>query len=169
MYLLGIDPGRKGGFALYKDGAYLGVWDMPLIAGKVTGVGIGNLYREIAGIVGFGSKIQVIIEKVQAMPHDGKVGMCSYWKGAGLLEMVHLWQWPIILVPPSTWCSKLHAGISKDLPPKKRSEIYISQRYPHFLDKGGLLWPEGSKKLKDGRLDAVMLVEYARRAAGNEY
>lgn len=93
---------------------------------------------------------------------DGRVGNLNYAHGAGLLEMVHLWNWPIVRVPPKTWTSILHKGLPKNLEPKDRSRLYVSERFPELYKKGSELWPARMKNPHLGRLDALMLAVYGR-------
>lgn len=132
---------------------------MPLTGGKVCGALIAELYREIKSLCRVPPL--VVIEKVQAMKHDGKVGMGSYFKGAGLLEMCRLWGWQVVLVPPQTWCKKLHAGIDTKLDPKDKSRVYLSMHFPELYKPGSDMWSERSKKPHEGKMDALMLTEYA--------
>jgi hypothetical protein len=138
-------------------------WIMPLTGGKVCGVGLARLYKEIASLCKVAPK--VYIEKVQAMKHDGKVGMASYFKGAGLLEMPHLWGWSFVHVPPGTWCKKMHAGIDGKLHPKEKSRVYLSQHWPHLYAKGSDIWPGRTKHPHEGLMDALMIAEYGRQSS----
>lgn len=96
------------------------------------------------------------------MKHDGKVGMGSYFKGAGLLEMIHLWEWKVVLVPPVTWCTKMHAGIDGKLHPKDKSRVYLAQHFPDLYQKGSPIWPGRTKHPHEGMMDALMIAEYGR-------
>lgn len=141
------------------DGSKYQFWDMPLIGGKVTGVGLANLFKEISALCKEPPKYY--IERVQAMKHDGKVGMATYFRSAGLMEMPHLWGWPIITVPPSVWCRKMHATYSQKIHPKEKSLLYISQHFPKLYEKGSLIWPDRRQKPHMGRVDSFMIARYA--------
>lgn len=91
---------------------------------------------------------------------DGRVGNLNYAKGAGLLEMCHLWGWSVTLVSPKTWVALQHKGLPKDLPAKERSLLYMKQRWPHLYEPGSIVWPERMKAPHLGRLDALMIAEY---------
>ena len=142
------------------DGSKMRLWHMPLIGGKVTGVGVASVYNEIIPLCKVPPK--VYIEKVQAMKHDGKVGMASYMIGAGYLEMVHMLGWSVTLVPPVTWCKVMHASLPQAMKPKDKSRLYISQKYPHLYQKGSQLWPGRTQHPHEGLMDSFMLATYAR-------
>lgn len=163
--ILAIDPGKSGGFALVErmNANILGLWPMPLTGGKVCAVGIANIYHDIRTRIPFGEVPAVFIEKVQAMKHDGKVGMCSYFKGAGFLQMCALWGWPITEVPPGTWCKVMHAGCPADLKPKEKSRMVLRSLYPGLYVAGSPIWPKRAQKPHEGLMDALMISEYARR------
>jgi len=93
---------------------------------------------------------------------DGRVGNLNYAKGAGLLDMVLLWDWPVIHVSPRTWCSVMHKGLPS-LPPKEKSRLYISQHWPTLYQKGSDIWPQRMKKPHEGLADALMIAEWGRR------
>ena len=160
--ILGIDPGKQGGFCLMSaDGRNMRFWVMPLTAGKVCGVQLATLYKEIASMCK--SPPRCFVEKVQARPTDGKVGMASYFKGAGLLEMPLLWGWSFVHVSPPSWCNKMHAGLDARLHPKDKSRSYISQHWPHLYTKGSPIWPGRTKHPHEGLMDSLMIAEYGRK------
>jgi hypothetical protein len=160
--ILGIDPGKEGGFCLMSaDGKVKRFWRMPLTGGKVCGVQLAALYHKIKDMCLLPPRC--FVEKVQARPTDGRVGMASYFKGAGLLEMPVLWGWSFVHVTPPSWCAKMHAGIDKKLHPKEKSRSYISQHWPELYTPGSPIWPPRMKKPHEGIQDALMIAEYARR------
>ena len=136
-------------------------WKMPLTVNKVCGVQLAALYNEIKSMCKLPPRC--FVEKVQARPTDGKVGMASYFKGAGLLEMPMLWGWSFVQVTPPSWCNKMHAGIDAKLHPKEKSRAYISQHWPALYVKGSDIWPPRMKKPHEGLMDSLMIAEYARR------
>ena len=203
MSILGIDPGKTGGFCLMSDcGERFRFWPMPLVGGKVSSVGIAQLYNEIKGLCKEPPK--VFIEKIFSKPTDavsqadydsvrdfldvvkaqgelsrenlivptlpkirmdGRVGNLTYAQGAGRLEMCALWGWSITLVSPVTWTKRLHAGIDGKLPPKEKSMVYVSQRWPHLYQQGSPIWPGKTKAPHLGLLDALMIAEHGRTAS----
>lgn len=67
--IVGVDPGKGGGFALVSGcGRRHKFWEMPLTGGKVCGVGIANVYKEIASLCS--EPPTVAIEKIFTMPTD---------------------------------------------------------------------------------------------------
>lgn len=143
------------------DGNKMRFWEMPLTAGKVCGVQMARLYQEIKSLCK--SPPICFVEKVQARNTDGKVGMASYFKGAGLLEMPLLWDWRFVHVPPQTWCKKMHAGLPSDIHPKEKSRLYLAQHWPHLYQKGSDIWGARCKKPHEGIMDALMIAEFGRQ------
>lgn len=94
---------------------------------------------------------------------DGRVGNLNYAHGAGLLEMPHLWGWSITKCSPRTWCAVMHRGLPEKLPPKEKSCLYVSQRWPDLYRQGSDIWPGKTKLPSLGRLDALMIAEYGRQ------
>lgn len=160
--ILGIDPGKQGGFCLLSPcGKNMRLWKMPLTGGKVCPVQIATLYKEIFTLCR--KPPLTFVEKAQVMKTDGKVGMGSYFKGYGFLFMTALWDWPIVEVPPGTWCRTMHAGIDGKMHPKDKSRKYIAQHLPHLYVKGSEMWPERMQKPHEGLMDAYMIAEFGRQ------
>lgn len=140
------------------------VWEMPTTAGKVCGVQIASLYKEIAALCK--EPPLVFIEKVLTKPTDGRVGLTNYFKGAGLLEMIHLWGWSVTLVSPATWCAAMHKGLPGDVKAKDRSRLLLSQKWPQLYQRGSILWPGvRTTKPHEGLMDAFLIAEWGRRQA----
>lgn len=161
-YFLGIDPGKKGGFVLLDElGNYVKSWRMPSLTRDITSQSIANIYYNINSVTNE-IKPTVFLERIFTAPFDGRVGLMTYAQEAGRLEMCALWRWPIHLVHPKTWMSKIHMGLPKKLEAKEKSLHSFMLRFPYLCDKGSDFWPESSKKPLDGLVDAALIAEYGR-------
>ena len=69
--ILGIDPGKTGGWCLIDEQGNV-VWakPMPLVGNKITAHGIAEQYREVRSKLPFGEPAKVVIEKIFTKPSD---------------------------------------------------------------------------------------------------
>lgn len=149
MIYIGVDPGKKGGYAWISDGntctkpwddVYF-VQDMRLLI---------NIRDE--GVV-------ACVEKVGAMPHQGVTSMFSFGRSYGFIQGVLAacgigYQ----LVPPATW--KREFGL---LHAEKQGSVDVCKRL--FPDVN-LMPTEKCKKASDGMAEALLIAEYCRRKMG---
>jgi len=156
---LGIDPGKEGAFVLLSaDQRLLALFDMPIRLKQPCPHQIGTLYSGIRQKYG---NPFTVIEKPHFRPTDGKKGIASYHLGAGYLLMPCLWgDWPIQMVPPQIWTRDLHLGLSKDLSGKQKSLEAFHALFPSLAKSKAFI---DNKKIYDGRIDALLIAEYARR------
>lgn len=157
-YFLGVDPGKQGAFAvLSTSGDLISVLDMPISDKQPCPNGIAALYL---GIREKYTKTFSVIEKPQSRPTDGKVGIASYHLGAGYLMMPLLWDWPMQMIPPTIWTKLLHVGQPQELSAKRKSKAAFQALFPKLARSPAFI---DNKKVYDGRIDAVLIAEYARR------
>jgi len=146
-YVIGIDPGKKGGIGLIAlNGELEDYWPMPDLP--------ANLFRYLC------KKYRILrayVEKSQAMPGQGVVSMFTYGVGFGRIlgSLDGLISYD--LVSPQTWQRRILSRYDgKDT--KKCALIKVNQLYP---DKSFIL--PGCRKPHDGIIDAVLIAEYGRQ------
>jgi crossover junction endodeoxyribonuclease RuvC len=158
--VVGIDPGITGGIvALSETGEYLGSWRTPAIMDKrkrhYDVRGMAEIVEEVQS-ARFGSGVlRVGIEKVGAMPRDGKVGAFSFGKGYGIwLGVFAAAKTPYIEIPPQRWQAKMLAGLPRG-PQTKTSAVQRARSlFPLLPIKVKADW---------GMADAALIAEYTRK------
>lgn len=142
---IGIDPGKKGGYAVLIDGKVwkAEVWDDAEFVDTMRQV---SQMRTVA---------RAAVEKVGAVRGNGVTSMFSFGKSAGYIEgVLAAFDIPYQLIPPSVW--KREFSLSSD----KALSIKVCKRL--FPDVN-LLPTERCRKESDGVGESVLLAEYARR------
>ena len=142
---IGIDPGKKGGFAVLIDGKVwkAEVWDDAEFVDTMRQV---SQMRTVA---------RAAVEKVGAMPHQGTVSMFNFGKSCGFIEgTLAAFDIPYQLISPQKW--KAEFGLNSD----KQKSIEVCHKL--FPDVDLLATPR-CKKPSDGKAESILLCEYARR------
>lgn len=120
MILVGIDPGRKGGIAIFRGTQLVSAGPMP--TNKE-----GMDYGKIVKILRFPDSDKIAyIERVHAMPSQGVVSMFSFGKGYGsLLGILHSLGYDVREVRPQDWKGFYSLkGKNKDASIRKCKELY---------------------------------------------
>lgn len=157
-YFLGIDPGKKGAFAILStSGDLVSLIDMPICDKQPSAHGVSRVYLAMRQKY---KKTFTVIEKPQYRDTDGKKGIASYHLAAGYLVMPMLWDWPIQMVPPQVWTRLLHLGQPSELSAKRKSKQAFMSLFPKLAGSSAFI---DNKTVYDGRIDAVLIAEYARR------
>lgn len=152
-----VDPGKDGYFATLTDSGDVQTWPMPTMA---TGKGSKREYDIPAikrlFVEEFKDCDMFILEKQQSMPGNGVSSSFTTGRGYGILEMAcHMNARAFTIVHPRTWkkviCRDLGA---KD--PKVKSILTAQRLFPNV----DLRKTERSKKLHDGKCDALLLAFY---------
>jgi len=155
---LGIDPGRKGAFVLIDDkGGLIDMWDMPLEGRVITAHAICGVLKQVYRI---DKKPYTVIEKPGVRPTDGKKSIATTHLEAGYLAVFVAWGFPVSWIPPAVWCRSLHVGLSADLSAKKKSLQAFKNQYPDLAATNRFI---DGKIVYDGRIDALLIAEFARR------
>ena len=161
MIYVGVDPGAKGGYAvIYNDISgrqHVDVfpWDDDAFVREMVGWNGDFAAHEGGGLV-------ACVEKVGAMHRQGVTSMFTFGKSAGFIEGVLSGLGiPYQLVPPAKW-KKEFSLIGKD---KQASIITCRHLFPE-LD---LKRTEKCRTDSDGKAEATLLAEYARRHFGEGY
>lgn len=144
---MGIDPGAKGAIAVV--GPELVIWDMPEEHAIVCAIQQLNAEHRIAFCC---------LETQQAMPKQGVVSMfklgASYGYLKGVLDSLGI---PWFAARAKEW--QRDVGI----PAKADKSVHV-QVASRLFPTAELYGPKGG--VKDGRADALLMAEYARRKCG---
>ena len=146
MICIGIDPGKKGAYAVISNYAVIvRPWENEQF--------IHDMVEYTDGMM---QKVVAAVEKVGAMPGQGVTGMFNFGKSAGYIEgVLSALGIPYQLIPPATW-KKEFSLIGKD----KAASVEVCK---HLFPTVSLFPTERSRKESDGMSDALLLAEYARR------
>ena len=153
MIYVGIDPGQKGGYAVIAktetgQAVFAYPWDDSFFAMEMASL----MQMKEHGIV-------AAVEKVGARPGQGTVSMFNFGKSAGYIEgVLSALGIPYQLVPPNKW-KKECSLIGQD---KQASIVTCRKLFPE-LD---LKRTERCRTDSDGKAEATLLAEYARRKFG---
>lgn len=145
MIYIGVDPGKKGGYAWIWDGKVtVHPWDDTTFVQDMHMLSLCD------------DKPIAAVEKVGAMPGQGVTSMFSFGQSYGfILGVLTAFGIPYQLVPPRKW--KAEFGL---LHTEKQGSVDVAKRlYPEV----SLLPTKRCKKESDGMSDALLLCTYARR------
>lgn len=149
---IGIDPGKSGGIAIIKeDGSYLLI-DMPINPNdEISSL---MIYQLFCNEIDFNKdQIYCCLEKAQSMPGQGVTSVFNYGQGYGKIKAVlEILKIPYEEIRPLKW--KKEFSLDKD---KVKSVSLAQKLFPMeiFVTQRG--------RLLDGRAEAILLAEYARR------
>lgn len=154
MIYIGVDPGKKGGYAIIEQGisgqqtVEVYPWDDSEFAHKMRSLAEDDDIRD-AGIV-------AAVEKVGSMPNQGVKSMFSFGQSFGfILGVLTAFGIGYQLVPPTLW--KREFGL---LHTEKQASVDVAKR---LFPGVSLLPTERCRKESDGMSDGLLLAEYARR------
>jgi crossover junction endodeoxyribonuclease RuvC len=146
MRVLGIDPGAHGAIALFRDGVFVSVRDMPTIEDKgrprVDGAALGSIIRGYA-------PTRAVLERVGARPGQGVTSMFQFGRAVGIVEgALGALLVPVTHVTPVQWKGALRVPADKGAMRRRASELVPSAAHH---------WP----RAKDhGRAEAVLIAFY---------
>ncbi len=152
---IGIDPGKDGAMAI------LGYRDVPIVIPFSESEYANQLRRVAPFFIATGNGVVdqretfAVVEHVNAMPGQGVTSCFSFGKNFGfILGLLTAYRIPYQLVRPQVW--KKEFGCTSD----KNTSIEVAQRlYPN----ANLYRTERCTKPHDGRAEALLMAEYARR------
>ena len=154
--IIAIDPGKKGALAsMNPRGEIVEIIDMPIIAKEVDYAEVEKFIKSKLG------SILIVIEKQQAYPGQGSVSIFNFAKHYGyLLGLIVASRLPIEIIHPKTWQKEFSLIFTK------KHNLTKKQKKEKSILKARELFPDIANQLlisKDGRADACLLAEYARR------
>ncbi len=155
--IVGIDTGKTGGIAqLMHNGEIVWATSMPSMQELVEELCI---LRDSSACGLF-----VFLEKAQAFPGQGVVGMFNYGDHYGQLQGILIaLRIPYELVPPQTWTKSMLSGTVAP----RSAEKKIKKDKSRNIEAARRLFPtlEELRKAKPhtGIVDALLIAEYGRR------
>ena len=151
---IGIDPGLSGAFAVI-DGDFVAVYDAPSVPVKK---GSDYLVADMASLISQASSQRscyAILEAGIAMPNQSSSSTAKAARGGGLWEgMLVMAGVPYELVRPAAW--KKVMGVTAN---KAEARVMAQKLFPQIAQ-------QFSRVKDDGRAEAVLIAEFARRKAG---
>lgn len=156
MKFIGIDPGLGGAVVIMNDSVVESVHRTPTVA---IGKGAKRQYnvpamREILEVATADDTL-VAVEKVAAMPSDGKAGAFRFGMGYGLwLGLLAGLRLPHLDVLPQRWQARMLAGHPRGPHTKTSAVAAFTALFPSIPLAVKADW---------GIADAGLLAEYARR------
>ena len=142
MNYIGIDPGKKGGFAVITDDIAIALpWDDKKFITEME-----CIRRE---------PCIVCLEKVGPMPKQGSVSTFHFGESVGYIKgILEVFRIPYQEISPKKW--KGEFGLNSE----KAKSIAVCQRlFPNV----SLLPTERCRVPSDGMAEALLMAEYARR------
>lgn len=147
---IGIDPGKKGGYAFICESENKRIVDTKIWDDN-------NFANDLYKYINICSKENMIcaVEKVGAVRGNGIVSTFSFGKSAGYIEgVLTALKVPYQLVPPQKW--KKTFSLSND---KKQSIETCKRLFPNV----DLRATQRCRTDSDGKAESLLLAEYARR------
>jgi len=117
MITIGIDPGLSGAIGVLKDGAFIAVLDMPIVAkgtgavkNEVDPAGLATLLRQHTPAE---ESVAVVLERVNAMPGQGSSSIFSLGDSFGCARaVVATCRFELTYATPMKW--KKHFSLTSD-------------------------------------------------------
>lgn len=166
---LGIDPGKRGAFAIVLSADIANVWDTPVDRdGEYDLEAMCELVRRTTEAAARGGDVEVLatMENGRIMPaqirdratgrmidtHQAPSALAEQWRGIGIWQgILAALGIPVMVVPPATW--KRAMGVTKD----KQTSI----------DRARALFPGAAhliyRQKDEGRAEALLICEHGRR------
>ncbi len=153
-FVLGIDPGLRGGLAFLNLVGQIELYPMPTIADKDYDI------QEIKRLLGQFQPVLAVLEQQIAMPGQGLTSTLQTGKGFGiLLGLLAGLEIPHQVVGAKAWQAKLYTGVKADLDTKAKSEIIAKRLFP----RADFRKSDRARVAADGLTDAACISEYGRR------
>jgi len=149
---IGIDPGKSGGICFIEDNR--------LRANKCPDSvqGMAELFKDILQDTS-PKDVFLYIEKVWAMPHDGKSSIFTFGQNYGQWEgVIASFNIIPIYVTPSTWMK--HHEVQKGLKKQERKNI-LKQMAQEFINSNNYISYQWKGVATLATADAIMLAKYA--------
>lgn len=131
MYLIGIDPGAKGGIAILRNGKFIAARELGVCT--LIPKTMIELMKEHMPIDSIQKEdILFVVEKVGAMPGQGVSSMFTFGFNVGIIHGALIsYELPFILTPATVWKKALSIPGKKDIQSCKKATIEaVHRRYP---------------------------------------
>lgn len=158
--ILGIDPGKEGGFAIL-DGDSVIVEPMPQLNDEIDVAELVRLLAHYAPQV-----TACYLENVPIIPKNGSVAHFKLGRSMGMLEgILHALDVPIHLVKPMTWTKAYDHGSLPDGKVDRNAReraIKVARReiVARLFPGINLLKTERSSVPHEGMVDALLIAKY---------
>ena len=161
MIYIGIDPGLSGAVGIIEElplgSMFVSVSDTPtaLVEGEKTKrkylvPAMALLLNSYAGR----GDVLAVLENVHSMPKQGVASSFCFGEGKGMWEgILAAYNIPTELVSPQRWKKEMMDGQGKD---KSAARFKAMALFPSLADQLKLV-------KHDGRAEALLMAEYARR------
>lgn len=151
--ILGIDPGKTGGFVLLQESKLLNFAIMPLNSeGEPCFDGIRKILKDF-------NPDCIFLERAVSFGMGSK-GAFNYGRGFAALEIAtKLSGKSLTYVEPNKWTKEMFEGISKDLKTKVKSGIALERLFKSFVKR----IPLKAGKAHEGIVDALLIAAYGQR------
>lgn len=159
--ILGIDPGKKGAFALLSPSRkVLELKVMPLTIDNE--IDLPEMARFMASIC---DRVTIAyLEELNVLPKNGAFSSRELGRNLGHCEaMLAAFQIPYKKVSPMAWMKFMHLGADPQLPSKARGRQTVERIFPDV----NLLATARSKVIHEGLMDALLISEYGRHMEGH--
>lgn len=156
---IGIDPGKDGAMAiLWPYGQFRAIDDPAICVYAFDKDTYIERLDDVRSHQGIGHKVFCVLEHVGAMPGQGSVSMFNFGQNFGWIQgVLDAYRIPYELVRPQKW-KKVFSCTSD-----KNTAIEVAKRlFPHTE----LRRTERCKGPHDGKCEALLMAEYARRVFG---
>lgn len=164
MKVMGIDPGITGGIVVLNENGFLDFAVRTPVVQFGSGAkrqydvqAMACLVRDVGDTC---AELIVSIERVGAMPNDGKVGAFNFGKGYGLwLGICAAIGIPYVEVTPQRWQARMLAGLPRGKNTKTSAVTRAKSLFPNIPLKAKADW---------GMADAALIAEYLREVRKGE-
>lgn len=150
MRVLGIDPGKKGGYAVIELDGEVKIYGRMALSGREISI---QPFVEL--MKGQAEKLLVVIEKVHSMPSQSSQSTFTFGEGYGKIKgACEALGVSYELAHPQTWKREVLQGTDRT---KQAAIEWVKRRYP------GVNLARGGKVESDGIADALCIAEYGKR------
>ena len=168
---MGVDPGKTGSVAsLSEDGSRITISDFEI--DPLKRIDSLSLQRIFDAVKSYHEDNDIIccLEKSQAMPGQGVVGMFSYGVTYGIiLATLNLCDINVVEITPQKWKKEFDLNSNKKLGIIKTKEDSVNMAVQLFPSRKEFFMEPKKKEghvLLHGRSDAILIAEYCRRVYG---
>jgi hypothetical protein len=165
---IGIDPGKNGYITIfYKEKFFF--YPIPLIGGEYDVNTLSEVFK--TSIFSNYSNVYCVIEDVHAIFGASASSTFSFGFGIGLLEgILTTLKIPFTKVSPKKWQKQMFEGVPNMTKPSSTGKTMKSDTKGMALIAAKRIFPDidlrdndKCKKAHDGKVDSLLICEYAKR------